>query len=1531
MRKNYLSRKKLRKHKRKLITMLAALMITQPVLTATASVPAVTADLAATWSPEEEDAPEEVDAEETDAETKDVKEETVEEVDAETEDAKEVDAEEVDAEEEADQKAGKDANADSTDESSDDTDVDDSDDTDVDEGEGLKDEELTDDVTDEGDLASASNATPDDTKVDIFEDMPKIGTDSFTEWFFSHVDSEDLWEWAFELLSTDDDMDDDFVAFLEWYVANETRFLEAYKVYASSLGLDIFMVRASSTGDLWTNWIGNTTWSGDGTESHPYEIDDIADLCGLTEMVAAGNSFEGEYFRLTQDIDLGSLDKSWNPIGWYQNKTELGGAVSHKFKGNFDGDDCTISGIKVKSTTNTLNNIGLFGSIDGGSIKNLTVSAEGITGGDNVGVLAGSISGDTIVYNVKIEDSYLSATGDAGGIAGEVTGAKNAKSGTVTIEDCEADGIKIQSSGGYIGGIVGNAQNCNLVDISVRTYDGSADRIQGQGYVGGIVGRQNATNIYNSYVSGTIGGNGSTAIGGIVGKYQSGNLIVARFEGTIGNSNNGTASREGTFIGTRDASNSFTYGTGKNDNFAYLFTTSASMAKKVVGSGIDNDNSFTLAANVGYWESNERKYHLVAGSVDKEISDLFFFEALEAGIKHIVVMKLGNTFSKDEYWDGCDFKINHFAPNSYGAPIRGYLVSIPRIDTRNANGSYDSDVATLTAIGKTSNSYYKTIDKDNPSAVAVGDVIEVGTSANNKNGNRYQMVYDAMQPGKVKPPTYTDEDGSTIYMNYITGGTYSFTMPEADTELNVDYIKVTTQLTMTPAETTLKVVQTRDGDRKNPTITTVVYNNEGVQIAKYIGSISQVTPTPITVHAEHNGEGNANDKTVKWSVDNENLITMTNVDLTSYTDKDAYIMPNLSSSFITNLINTRVQAQVDSQYAEAIDNTIYSDVAVVTATTNPATSVNNEAVVGNTRVNVTFQIVDNTTRRVEGLNLNYADVTYTVTRRLSGDRTNPVETITCSQPTVLAATLYPIQPFNKNVTWKDEQSGSIITLTPSGNYTENCSVGIRYDAEGKSNPAWIQNVINQDNEKRANDKYAKLSGTSSYKEVVTSTSEDQTHGVVSAKCNVVINFVTVDETVIHPESISMNQAKVDYDLAFIMTGDAKSSVANRTGFTTVDLDCTVNPDLTVEAIHEPYNRSVTWSVSDSDALKVDQEGNITPNKDAQWIKDAMLLAPYTATKTVTVYATAKDNGVVGSTAVTLNFTAHCVEFPKDTLTFDIALTKTGSRSNPTLAWGGADAVAFAAAAHPDNTKTVAYSSNNEAIVTIASNGTVTPVLDVTSDWMKAAMTSPYTSSTTVTVNVTDGKSTDTCVITLNLKVTDKTSSGSSSGGGGGGGGGSSSGTKSTGATTTVGGPSASGSVTGTWTKLEDGRGGWTFSTTERAYAGEWAYIYNPFADTAAGQRAYDWFRFDADGYMVTGWYTDTDGNVYYLNPLEDNFHGYMITGWYWIKGTDGKERCYYFKEAADGTGGSLVRSTTIDGNTVNENGEWTVNGIVQIF
>ena len=55
----------------------------------------------------------------------------------------------------------------------------------------------------------------------------------------------------------------------------------------------------------------------------------------------------------------------------------------------------------------------------------------------------------------------------------------------------------------------------------------------------------------------------------------------------------------------------------------------------------------------------------------------------------------------------------------------------------------------------------------------------------------------------------------------------------------------------------------------------------------------------------------------------------------------------------------------------------------------------------------------------------------------------------------------------------------------------------------------------------------------------------------------------------------------------------------------------------------------------------------------------------------------------------------------------------------------------------------------------------------------------------------------------------------------------------------------------------------------------------------------------------------------------------MQTGWLWIPDANGVKRCYYFNPVSDGYRGKLLRNTVIDGSTVNADGVWTVNGVVQ--
>ena len=1356
----------------------------------------------------------------------------------------------------------------------------------------------------------------------VEESRPKdIGSDAFSEWFFTYLEEETLWDWFYGVM--EDDTNEDYSALYSWYEKNQEQI-------AKQLGANASALMASSVGDLWNNWIdGNFDLTGDGTESNPYQIEDLEDLMIMTQAIAAGTgNYDTAHYRLMDDIDLSFTinNGNWNPIGWYQNAAQLSGNVSNSFKGTFDGDGHIISGLKIVNISKNLQNVGLFGVLDGAVVKNLVIEDARVYGYNHVGILAGQIKGESVITDVTVEGTAAANTSSGGyasdaavgGLAGKIFGSSSGSRATIENVTATVNTVNLGATS-KTGGIAGEVSNAYIVDTSVSA---TGNNILGRYYVGGIVGAMSSgTSLYNVSVDGTIGGNGAYAVGGITGYYEGGEIVVARMFGEIGKTNAGTA-REGIFIGTRKDSVDMKYGTTSGKNLAYWFTTVANKTKAIVGSGKSSDTTVTDAAHIGYWNDNEVHYYLKNGANETYDASRYFYEELEDGIRNIVVTRLDRDFTVADYENGLPFSIDHYAPGTYGQPVKGYLLSVSRVDVANSNGTFDQDVATFTAYPGGANSFYRIIDKDSSAAVRPGETVHVTTAAKNTNGSIYQMVTDENEPGGVKPPTYTDEDGNPQDMTYQTGGGYTFEMPEHSTELDVEYIRTTSKLSMDPANVTFHVVQTRTGDRKNPTVQTVVLDGNNNQLATYTGNdLSAINVNPVTVNAVHNDTGASTDKTHSWSIDDSDLVV--NASDAGYVETAAKIKPNMAGSWINGLLNKAVKAQQDNNYLSAIPATVTSKNAILTASTNADTSPDHKSVYGNVTVTVDFKIVDETTLRVEGVELNKNNITYTITRKLTGDRKNPTETIFADEPQILAASLRPAQSFTQNVRWEDENPKQYLKITPQGSFEHELKVEAKYDPNGADNPAWIQNVINADNQKRDADPYEKLSGTATQVEHVTVTSEDATNGHQRADCEVTLKFVTVDETVIHPESVQMGQQQVKFDLQATKEGDINSAVKTRTGFDPVQLSCTVLPDCSSDALHTPYNREVIWSVSDTDVASISQTGLLAPNPNAQWIKDAEHVAPYTGTKTIKAIATTVDGQKVGETTVVLNYAARCIEMP-ETETLDLVLTMTGRRNSPTYTFGDMPQKQVIATTYQEK-RPVTYSSSNTSVLQVSADGTIRPVQDAGLKWIRKACVSPYTGTIQAVITGTDATGSDSTVVTLKITVSDQTTySSSSSGGGGGGGGGGSHSSKAVATSGTT--PAASSLpeyvVRGTWTETEQHK--WMFRDDTRTYASKWAAIYNPYADKTKGQQEYDWFRFDESGYMVTGWFTDVDGNRYYLNPVSDGTQGRMVTGWYWIDGM-----CYYFNPVSNGTRGAMKRNCEIDGYQLNADGIWVVNGVVQ--
>jgi uncharacterized protein with FMN-binding domain len=234
--------------------------------------------------------------------------------------------------------------------------------------------------------------------------------------------------------------------------------------------------------------------SGNGSESRPYIIDNVKRLQDFAAAVNAGENYAGKYIALAANLDLSDI--AWTPIGTADHGKYNG------FSGTFDGRGYTVSNVicGTGSASADYEAIGLFGVVDGGTVKNLNVTI-------------------TKFYNRHDNSNYMTAMG---GLTGVLTNSG-------AIDHCSvSDGSQVASetSGpkAAVGGLVGWAKSGTLIanswtDIGLNYGTMTTDVDVS---MGGICGKQEQNSlIANSASFGSVPGmimTGALRVGGLVGQ-----------------------------------------------------------------------------------------------------------------------------------------------------------------------------------------------------------------------------------------------------------------------------------------------------------------------------------------------------------------------------------------------------------------------------------------------------------------------------------------------------------------------------------------------------------------------------------------------------------------------------------------------------------------------------------------------------------------------------------------------------------------------------------------------------------------------------------------------------------------------------------------------------------------------------------------------------------------------------------------------------------------------------------------------------
>ena len=191
--------------------------------------------------------------------------------------------------------------------------------------------------------------------------------------------------------------------------------------------------------------------------------------------------YAGATFKLENDITYGT-DAIWEPIGSYT-KYEDGldeTTTWHKFRGTFDGQGHTISGLKTDENTNYA---GLFGVVTYGSmIRNVNLINCGFKG-NVAGSIAGQIEskdfdakagfGPVAVDRVTVDSSVVVTTtsSDANAYAGGFFGVMKPnlyKDSQLTVSNCYSNATVVNGNENGKGKQVGGFIGCYNPDVEFK-------------------------------------------------------------------------------------------------------------------------------------------------------------------------------------------------------------------------------------------------------------------------------------------------------------------------------------------------------------------------------------------------------------------------------------------------------------------------------------------------------------------------------------------------------------------------------------------------------------------------------------------------------------------------------------------------------------------------------------------------------------------------------------------------------------------------------------------------------------------------------------------------------------------------------------------------------------------------------------------------------------------------------------------------------------------------------------------------------
>ena len=298
---------------------------------------------------------------------------------------------------------------------------------------------------------------------------------------------------------------------------------------------------------------------GEGTKSDPYEIATEGQLNHMRMHVT-----EGAFYVLTKNIAVTKDYATTLPAvtsdesNWTSGNFQPIGSKESPFKGSFDGNDYTISGLNISGTIGRTSDekgasyAGLIGYLaSGSSVTDLMIDASTITGNQYTGAIAGYNEGS--IKNCQLDKkgivngaTYtgglvgystqpLSSLRNRGTVVGKVnTGgvAGYLSTAGVALLYCQNEGSVdgYEKTGGVVGSVISSSDGASTVRECYNKGEVKTDSYNAGGIAGFVGGESGTITITDCSNSGEITGAGVN--GGIAGLTDSSRVTVIKCSNT---------------------------------------------------------------------------------------------------------------------------------------------------------------------------------------------------------------------------------------------------------------------------------------------------------------------------------------------------------------------------------------------------------------------------------------------------------------------------------------------------------------------------------------------------------------------------------------------------------------------------------------------------------------------------------------------------------------------------------------------------------------------------------------------------------------------------------------------------------------------------------------------------------------------------------------------------------------------------------------------------------------------------------------